>query len=162
MDTVLHGDSSLTARVLDARNVLEIGVTGGTLLCNIAGKDSRSRAVANAHAHAEARISQELRETIQRYKVREVQTFAFQQRLLDEASARAERAEARVIAIQAELDAVPARVQSAVLETRTRQLKEVEALSEGLAARDAELHRLAHHEDELEILRTARVRFHHA
>ena len=152
--TIRHGDEALSARALDSQHVLSIGVTGGTFL----SKDKNSRLLVAAHSHADERVARDLRAIIERYKVREVQTFSFQQRLLDQASTRAETAETRVLALEAELAAVPAHVQAAVLETRTRLVKEMEALSTGVTLRDQELARLSHHAEEISALKSKLVR----
>ena len=141
-----HGDDSLTARVLEHEHVLEIPATGGTLLSNVAAK---GHTAPTTHSTSDGRVNRDLRATIERYKVRELQTFAFQQRLLDEASERATLAEARLAELDAALASVPSRIQAAVAETREHLLKDIEALSAGVAARDAELARLSHHNEEV-------------
>jgi hypothetical protein len=89
------------------------------------------------------RSNRELRALIARYKVREVQTFAFQQQLLDEATERAVQAEAHVAALTDALARFPERVQAAVIETRTAFSSKVDELTESVRSRDGELARLA-------------------
>jgi cobalamin biosynthesis Mg chelatase CobN len=128
-----HAPGSATARVLDEKHIMRLPAAGGVLI------RSRQTVTGGETDASLETANRELRSLVARYKVRELQTFAFQQNVLDAATQRAEAAEARASGLAEALARVPGLVDAAVVETRSAFSQKMDELTEGLRCRDGQL-----------------------